>query len=232
LVLSAKFCRQCGNRLDPSELTTRTLDAPAAEPQPYDHPTRPANAGITLPTYAPPSMMQAQPHAPIIGNAPPANNKTALLIFLALGLTVLIALGVAAFVLLGKFTGGPPPTPPPSGSSQKAPPPPGNPGIIPPPPPPPPGQPVPGQVKTSLDPSFIYPGAEVTMDVGGTEGHVTQLQTNDAFDKVVDWYVAKLQPKNQVSIPGGKIIESENFVALITSSGNATSIMLTHKTDK
>lgn len=235
VVLSARFCRQCGNRLDPSELTTRTLDAAAAEPPPYDHPTRPANGGITSPTYAPPSMMQPPPHAPIIGNAPPSNNKTALLIFLALGLTVLIALGGAAFVLLGKFTDrqlAPPPPPP--GTSQKAPPPPDVPGIIPhpPQPPPPPGQPVPGQVKTSLDPSFIYPGAEVTMDVGGTEGHVTQLQTSDAFDKVVDWYVEKLKPKNQVSIPGGKIIESDSFVALITSSGNATSIMLTHKTDK
>jgi hypothetical protein len=104
---------------------------------------------------------------------------------------------------------------------------------MPPSPPEPPGTAKPSQAKTSLDPSFIYPGATVTMDVvGGAEGKVTQLQTSDSFNKVVDWYVEKLQPKHQVSIPGGKIMESENFVALITSSGNETSIMLTHKSDK
>jgi hypothetical protein len=235
LVLSAKFCRQCGNRLDASEMTTRSLDAPAAEPPPFDHPTRPANAGVTSPTYAPQVMMPPQPPAPFINNAPPSNNKTGLIIFLALGLTVLIALCLAAFVLLGRFSGRhhPPPPPPPS-VTEKAPPPPGDRGIIPHPPlpPPPPGDPNPGKVKTSLDPSLIYPGAEVTMDVGGGEGHVTQLQSGDAFDKVVDWYVEKLKPKNQVSIPGGKILESDSFVALITSAGNSTSIMLTRKTDK
>src|SRR6185369_1364051 len=158
VVLSARFCRQCGNLLDPSEMTTRSLDAPPAEPPPYDHPTRPANAGITAPTYAPPqAYMQPPPPAPIIGNAPSSSNKTALVIFLALGLTVLIALGVAAFVLLGRFSGRqltPPPPPPPV--TEKAPPPPDNHGIIPhpPQPPPPPGNPGPGQVKTSLDPSF------------------------------------------------------------------------------
>jgi hypothetical protein len=190
VILSAKFCRQCGNLLDVSEMTTRSLDAPSAEPPPFDHPTRPANAGITSPTYAPPAMMSPQP-PPIIGNAPPANNRTALLVFLALGLTMLIGLGVVAFVVLDRFSRPPlPPPQPPSGTSQKAPPP-GAPGGIPSVPPAPPAPPPPGSVKSSLDPSLIYPGAQVTMEVGGSEGHVTQLQTSDLFDKVVDWYAEK-----------------------------------------
>ena len=65
--------------------------------------------------------------------------------------------------------------------------------------------------------------------MGGAEGQVTQLQTSDAFDKVVDWYAEKLKPKSQVTIPGGRILESENFVALITSTGDGTNIMLTRK---
>ena len=229
VVLSAKFCRQCGNLLDTSEMTTRSLDAPSAEPPPYDHPTRPANAGITSPTYAPPAMMPPHP-PPIIGNAPPANNRTALLVFLALGLTMLIGLGVVAFVVLGKFSSRQLTPPPPPVTFEKAPPPPGVPGGIPSVPPAPPAPPPPGSVKSSLDPALIYPGAQVTMEVmGGAEGQVTQLQTSDSFDKVVDWYAGKLKPKSQVTIPGGRILESENFVALITSTGDGTNIMLTRK---
>src|SRR5689334_15768253 len=92
VVLSAKFCRQCGNLLDPSEMSTRSLDAPAAPP-PYDHPTRPANAGITAPTYQP-AMMQPQPPAPLYGSPPPASNKALLIVILSLVMVGLIGLGV------------------------------------------------------------------------------------------------------------------------------------------
>jgi hypothetical protein len=214
-------------------MTTRTLDAPSAEPPPFNHPTRPANAGITSPTYMPPAMMPPQPPAPIIGNAPPSNNKTVLLVFLALGLTMLIGLGIVAFIVLGRFSSRQlPPPPPPPVTSEKAPQAPPGSGIIPHPPLPPPPPPPPGSVKSSLDPSLIYPGANVTMEVGGTEGKVTQLQTRDGFEKVVGWYVEKIKPKNQVTIPGGQILESEDLVALITSSGDGTSIMLTRKEAK
>src|SRR5438270_9159203 len=156
VIFSAKFCRQCGNPLDASELTTRTLDAPAAEPPPFDHPTRPANAGFTSPTY-PPAVIP-----PVIGSAPPSSNKTALLVILGIAMTLLIGIGVVGFLVFGRFSRQPvPPPPPPPFTSERgpsAPPPPlGNPGIIPHPPPPPP----PGSVKTSLDASLIYPGAEV-----------------------------------------------------------------------
>lgn len=228
MVLSAKFCRQCGNLLDPSEMTTRSLDAPLAEPPPFDHPTRPANQGITSPTYMPPAMMSPQPPAPIIGNAPPSNNNTVLLIILALGLCMLIALGVVAFVAFGRFSKhtAPPPPPPIPGTIQKAPPPPEGPGIIPHPPQPPPP---PGSVRGTLSPTLIYPGAEVVTEIAGTDGGVTQLRTDDSFDKVVDWYVEKIKPKNHVNMPGSVILDGDGVGVLISSTGDGTSIQVMRK---
>src|ERR1700759_2814271 len=103
LVLSAKFCRQCGNRLDESELTTRTLEERSVEPSPYDHATRPARVGITKPTY-PPVVMPPQPPAPIYGNAPSNNNKTVVIVVLAAVLVILIGLGVVGFLVMGSFS--------------------------------------------------------------------------------------------------------------------------------
>src|SRR3954464_5758552 len=115
VLFSAKFCRQCGNRVDESEVTTRSLDAPGVEPPPFDHPTRPANAGFTSPTY-PPAVVP-----PVIGSAPPSNNKTALIVILGILMTLLIGVGVVAFVIFGRFSREPvpPPPPPPPVTSSK-----------------------------------------------------------------------------------------------------------------
>ncbi len=233
VVLSAKFCRQCGNLLDTSEMTTRSLDAPSAEPPPFDNPTRPANAGITSPTYAPPAMMSPQP--PIIGNAPPANNRTALLVFLALGLTMLIGLGVIAFVMFGRFSHGQAPPPPhgTSGTSGQVPP-----GGIPPPPPPPPGAPPlvetppqPGNVKNHFDASLIYPGAKTVMSVNGKDGRLAQLVTSDPFDKVADWYVEKIHPTEDTNMPGSRILQGNGITVILAGSGEGTHITLTDDKD-
>jgi len=232
LVLSAKFCRQCGNRLDasddPSELTTRTLEEPQADPQPFEHPTRPANAGITAPTYSPPMFQQPPPPpAPIIGSAPPAGNKTALFVILGIVLAMLIGMGALAFVVFNRQPAVVPPPPPPyvgqtDKETQKSQP------II--PPQPPPAQPpLPGDAKTSLDPALIYPGARVVMDIASSDGRVTHLQTTDGIDKVVSWYLQRLKVKNDVTMPGSRILSAEGVNLLITSSGDGTGIMVTRE---
>ncbi|MFL6214292.1 MAG: zinc ribbon domain-containing protein [Blastocatellia bacterium] len=221
IVLSAKFCRQCGNRLDVSELTTRTLEEPGADHQPFEHPTRPANAGITSPTYPPPAMIQPPPHTPVIGSAPPTSNKTALLVILGAVMAMLIGLGVVAFLVLNRQSAlpVPPPPPPHPGQTERGTPPP-PPGITPPPPP---------AVQTSLDPSLIYPGAKVVMDIGSEDARVTHLQTTDDIEKVVAWYVERVKPKNDVKIPGGRIISAEGINLLFNSTGDGTTIMVTRE---
>jgi len=225
VILSAKFCRQCGNRLDESEMTTRSLDAPGVEPPPFDHPTRPANAGFTSPTY-PPAVVP-----PVIGSAPPSNNKTALIVILGILMALLIGGGVIAFVVFDSFSRRPlpPPSQPPPVTSEKAPPPPpGQPGLIPHPPTPAPPPP-PGSVKSTLDASLIYPGSEVTMEVASPDGGVTQLHTTADIDKVVDWYVEKIKPKKHVNMPGGVLLDGEPTKVLIMSTGDGTSIQVIHK---
>lgn len=229
VILSAKFCRQCGNRLDASELTTRTLEEPQADAQPFDHPTRPANAGITAPTYAPPAMMQQQPPppAPVLGSAPPTSNKTILFVILGVVMAMLIGLGVVAFLVLDRRTTVLVPPPPPNveetqKDTQKS-----QRGIPPPPPPPFPSSP--GDAKTSLDPALIYPGAKVVMDIASSDGRVTHLHTTDDIEKVVSWYLERVKVKNDVTIPGGRIINAEGVNLLISATGDGTLIMVTRE---
>ena len=229
VIFSAKFCRQCGNRLDESEMTTRTLEAPAGQPPPFDHPTRPANVAPTSPTYAPQPMMapyyDQMPRPP----APPASNKTALFVILGLVLMLLIGAGVVGFLVFGRFSHrplAPPPLPPPppvTGVIPRTPPIPNPPRVTPPEPP------VPGSVKTTLDASLRYPGAEVVVDVNSGDGVMTQLHTTDDIDKVTDWYVEKIRPKKHVNMPGGVLLDGDNAKVLLTSGGDDTSIQVIRK---
>jgi hypothetical protein len=236
MVLSAKFCRQCGNRLDASELTTQTLDAPSAEPLPYDNPTRPAHAGITSPTYAPPAMMQPQP-PPYSVSQPPSSNKTAFIVILSIVLTLLIGLGVVAFVVLGRFSSGPVPPKPPAevtGTPGKGP---SGSGIpVPPPPPPgvPPGvptTPTPGDVKNPFDPALVYPGAKTVMSVNSKDGKVAQLVTSDPFNKVADWYAEKIHADEDTILPGSRILKGKGITVILAGTGDGTSITLTDEKD-
>jgi hypothetical protein len=236
-ILSAKFCRQCGNHLDASEMTTRSLDAPSAQPPTYDHPTRPANAAITAPTYAPHSAMSPPPPAPIIGNAPPVNNKMALLVFLALGLTVLIALGVVAFVVLERGFGRQPVVPPPPPITEKAPPPlppPGVPGTMPPVPavpPAPPAEPGTRTVTFPFDASFMYPGAQTVMSVNSSNQRVAQLRTSDPFNKVAEWYKDRIKATEEVNMPGSLVLTGKDMKVILSGDGAGTVITLTNDRD-
>jgi hypothetical protein len=105
------------------------------------------------------------------------------------------------------------------------------PSIPPPQPPPlPPGDSTQG---TSINRAFVYPGAETTMEVTDVdEGDVLQLQTLDSFDKVVDWYMAKLKPTKVVRVPSSNVVlEAGEMKAIITANGNGTTIMLTRGAD-
>ena len=103
-----------------------------------------------------------------------------------------------------------------------------------PPIPPPPPVPPPGSTQgTTINRAFVYPGAETTMEVtSADEGNVLQLQTSDSFDKVVDWYTAKLKPtkvvrtKDPTSNVTNVILEAGELKAIITANGNGTTIML------
>ena len=227
VVLSAKFCRQCGNLLDASEMTTRSLDA---EPPPFDHGTRPANAGITAPTY-PAALAPPQPPAPIYGSAPPSNNKTVLFVVLGVVVAMLIGLGVAAFLVFGRLSGSPDPPPPVEGAtsgkesqSSGRPPPPGV-------PPPVPAPPQAGDVKNPFDASLVYPGAKTVMSVNSKDGKVAQLQSADPLDKVADWYEKKIKPTEDTHLPGSRIMKGGGITVILAGGPGGTSITLTDDKD-
>ena len=102
---------------------------------------------------------------------------------------------------------------------------------IPPVPPQPPSLPqtgLPGSGTISHE--FVYPGAEILTEVSsGNEGHVLQLRTSDAPDKVVEWYTEKLKPMNTVreNKNGVRVIlRASQMVAVINSEGSETSVLL------
>jgi hypothetical protein len=65
---------------------------------------------------------------------------------------------------------------------------------------------------------------------GGPKGKVVQLSTPDAADKVIDWYVKKINPKEHVRMPGGNaVITGDGIAVVITNAGSETSILLTKK---
>jgi hypothetical protein len=95
-------------------------------------------------------------------------------------------------------------------------------------PPPPPQPPDTPNGSSSISRSFIYPGAETMMDMtraGGVD--LLQLKTQDSYQKVLDWYIAKMKPKDISRLPGqNAILKSDKLMAIINSSNEGTMIML------
>ena len=61
----------------------------------------------------------------------------------------------------------------------------------------------------------------------GHEGSILQLHTQDALDKVVDWYNSKLKPDKVVRVPGvNAILKTDELNVIITAAGNGTNILL------
>jgi hypothetical protein len=102
------------------------------------------------------------------------------------------------------------------------------------PPPPPPMAP-PGITRGgTINPAFIYPGAQKTMELTSpAEGNMIQLQTSDSFDKVVNWYTEKLKPTSVVKQVKDQsqsmVLAGKEMTAIITANGAGTTIMLTQQ---
>jgi hypothetical protein len=160
------------------------------------------------------------------GIAPTGQKKTVIALAAIIGI-LLVALSVLAIFLFTRR---------PEDSSRVIvlPPPlidPSVPGIPKTPRPPVPPQPdaPPGNTTTTISQDLIYPGAEITMEVKGEEkAKVVQLSTPDSFDKVVDWYVKKINPTKHVRIPGGNaVLKADDIAVMIMNGGNVTSILIT-----
>jgi hypothetical protein len=94
-----------------------------------------------------------------------------------------------------------------------------------PPPPPPPGT----DGSSSINRALIYPGAETIMDMRRAGGaNFLQLRTNDSYQKVLDWYIARLKPDNIIKSPPGQsaVLKTDKLIVIINSGGEGTMIML------
>lgn len=102
------------------------------------------------------------------------------------------------------------------------------PGVPPAPPAPPTKTVAPGTTaKSSIDQSFIYPGARTTMVISRAgEGDVLRLETEDSLEKVSAWYTERLKPTERVVQPGSIILRTGTMTAIIGSDGKSTNIML------
>lgn len=221
LIAGAKFCRQCGRLVvNPSvpavtEATTRTLRTPevfSASATNYI-PTQP-----TGPAYVSPGAA-ASPPASATSNLEQRKPQRSLWLGVLLTTVLLIAFIGALFALgIIKVNGGRTITPPPPVGTIPEPP------VVAPPDVPPPKLPVSNSNLREL----IYPGAETMMDMSRTGGGgFLQLRSKDSFEKVLDWYIAKLKPTTTFkSSPTNAVLKSDKFAAIINSSGEGTIIIL------
>jgi hypothetical protein len=229
LVAGARFCRLCGQ---PSagggersvlEAETRTLHTPtqySATPTDY-LPPQP-----TSPAYLAPGQMPSA-FAPNYntGSIQPGSRKkrTALVIGLlaVLLLVPLISLVVLAVIksqtatapvvkkiIVGKPDSPPPPMPPITQPEDKT---------------------APPVSKTTINPALIYPGAQTRMEINSGEGGgMLQLRTDDAYDKVLNWYIATIKPLNVVKTGNvsSSILRTDKMVVIITGEGGETNILI------
>lgn len=223
--IEARFCRACGQRstrFDPesvTEGTTRLLETPerpaSFDPGVYEQPGSLAQPTTRIPTQANQTSRSLE-----------VSRKSPQWLLISLILTTVLAVTTLVIVLANRSSKTTPVSPP-------AVPKPALPTI-----PAPPAPPVPprGSTKeTGINPAFIYPGAQTTMEITGDDGgHVLQLKTSDSFDKVVEWYTEKLKPTKVVRVkdPTSQVIlDAGEMKAIINANGNATTIMLTQGDD-
>ncbi len=59
------------------------------------------------------------------------------------------------------------------------------------------------------------------------------MVTRDSIDKVVDWYVEKLNPRKHIKLPGGNaVLQAGDINVVITGSEEGTSIILKQGADR
>ena len=218
LLAEARFCRQCGKPQTSlatdearAEAPTQTLGAREAAA-----PTERWKSSPTSPAYLAPQSAPPPETAPVPQYLQPPSKKGrfSLLLLATVFLLLLTSLLAVGFVVdrvlrrptvIVKHTGKPEAPSVPSAPSA-----PNNGGNI------------------AIDQSLIYPGAQTTLNVIDDDNKVVQLHTSDSSDKVIDWYTAKLKPKNivrQESMPA--VLTNDDTSVVITPQGNGTDILIT-----
>lgn len=211
-----KFCRQCGQPMDASEMTTRQLEDPQSyNPMPrYDAPTQYTNSAPTSPAYMPPAAMPQQWSPQTAGMQPPSQKKPIIILVSVVGVLLIVLAGLIIYMLnqrpSARFGANIPPPPPVPSVPGEPPPPPGVPGVVP------------------AANELIYPGSTVTMTVPGSEGKgVTNLITHDSPEKVIDWYTARIQSAKRLMLGPTTMLTAKGLVVMISSEGNETNILIT-----
>ena len=83
------------------------------------------------------------------------------------------------------------------------------------------------QQRVVSDESIIYPGSRKTMDIGAGGGRAVSLETTDSFDRVREWYQAKLKPEKVVQLTENSVVmKGNNATATIIGDENKTNVLL------
>lgn len=229
LVMGAKFCRQCGRLVEDvraqsvTEATTRTLHTPpglGAQPTDFIG-SQPTGAAYLAPNEVPP------PPAYNTNSLEPRGRKRN--VWLISSMVALVLASLIAFGIILYFktrTSATTKVPVPKQPTVDLP------GIPPPPPPPVPKSSTGPSGATAINPDFIYPGAATTMELTSANGEsLLQLRTKDSYEKVLDWYVAKLKPVRTVKGPQNAVLKSDKIMAILNGTGDGTNIMLKETSD-
>jgi hypothetical protein len=206
-----RFCRRCGEQLvnsgtslNPSEVTTRTLD----QPSPSDQSTMVVNSGLTAPAYIPPDQFGGATQRGL--QAPQSGGHNHLLILAVVILIVLTGLAIlvprvaqrVSIAMRGRPHDAATQPPPDTGSASDA------------------------ALSPELE-ALRYPGSKRTMQVDDDPGkEVLGFQSSDSVDKVTEWYVAKLHPTKVIHLPVGSIIKNADATVVLTGVGGVTNIIV------
>jgi hypothetical protein len=225
LVRGARFCRRCGQpSLDfgggsITEAETKVFETErGAQTQYYDQ--RP-----TGPSYMSPVDMSPPPQtAATTTLVKPKKRIGAMILIAALILIGFISFAIIAAVKFGSRASRTPigaipqiPTVPPVPDLPQVPQPPRAPQ-----PPQPPG--------AATGTALIYPGATVNVEMTrGKEGRMRQLTTSDSFDKVVEWYTARMKTVDKISSNESEpsaVLRGNGTTVAITSEDGLTNILV------
>lgn len=216
LLPEGRFCRKCGQPSNPlgrpsiTEDTTRRLEKNADPFMGQNQPGQPANLEPTIRLQGGQSLSaQTRSLEPAQSTKKWIPALVLLCIFILLPTIFLLRYWRQPTVII--------PTPPTTGPA------------VPKPPKPPAVPPAPS---SPIDQSLIYPNARTTMVVSKAgEGNVVQLETEEALEKVTNWYKDRLKPTEIVQRPGNVILKSDEATAIITANGNGTNIMIKQGAD-
>lgn len=223
ILAGAKFCRKCGKpSLDAgsiSEATTRVFGTAERSGGPT---TTTWNAQPTGPAYMQPgeaSPLNAPATTSLASPAQPGTPSRIPVLVLALIVFALLSLGAGLWFRNRSVRVTRTMPPPVAGAPTSG---------IPPLPPPPPTFAEPPAAGTSVPTSeLMYPGAETTLEVRRDNSHTLGLRTADPTDKVVDWYVSKLNPTERIiSGASDAVLRAGTTTVIISGRSGKTDVII------